>query len=442
MIFHDTPIRLAPAIQFPTAPDAPIGQSKCVIRISRSPLAFLLIVLLVSGVLGCSHQYTSKDLAMLPCEHGETFFFPVEFNEKGKRLYPDQVANLRERLQGKTVSDVYVFVHGWNKTAAVAESEYQDFICRFYTRSDDIKKQKRIDDGTKQPFIIVGIFWPSTLFPDIRDPIFLKPISYFPIRNRADELTTNGFQDFLGLFEEVLGINVQDRHFRLHLIGHSFGGRIIANGLLKFLNDRPRRSRAFLDAFEKLDLILLLPAMSRNALYKKTPFIDFRDDEAKLRQDYSYLNPILNSQEVRSTIAEFLLRTNESEELPVFQIPFENLSELLGRFHGHLHIVVIHSSNDSANGYLFPIASLFTSDQASCGLGACGSPKDPTFEADDSGKIINPASLKEPGIVNVDASSIIFSHTDIFKGRVMHLLWQIFEHIGSLPKSQLLSEQK
>jgi pimeloyl-ACP methyl ester carboxylesterase len=409
--------------------------------------------LLVSSILGCSLQtqiYTSKDLALLPCEQREKFFFPLEFNEAGTLVYEDQMVDLKQRLQlqGKPVKDVYIFIHGWNKTTEVAESEYQDFICRFYTRNDHKNDSVALDDIDKKHTIVVGVFWPSTLFPNTRDPVVLKPVSYFPIRNRADVLAATGFQHLLKLIQEFLGTDSQRGKFRFHLIGHSFGGRIVAKGLMEFLADPTSNGHTLFDAIEKLNLIMLLPAISSDALDRRDLLTDFEKVAASLRKlDYPEFDLSLNSQEGRRTIAKFVLDSeNESEESPsTIQVNSKSPGEIhslanakslseLGQVYAPLHIVVVHSSNDSANGLLYPIASLFTSDRASCGLGACGAPNIPSTVADDSGNIKNPAILKTNHIANVDASAIIFSHTDIFKGRVAHLIWQIITHIQNFPE--------
>jgi hypothetical protein len=93
----------------------------------------LLVVVLLVGLVGCTaaRQYTSLDLALLPCEQGDSpiFFQALEFDERGTPLYEEQGEVLHERLRkGPAVTDLVFFVHGWNKNVSSAESDYQNFF--------------------------------------------------------------------------------------------------------------------------------------------------------------------------------------------------------------------------------------------------------------------------------------------------------------------------
>lgn len=91
-----------------------------------------------------------------------------------------------------------------------------------------------------------------------------------------------------------------------------------------------------------------------------------------------------------------------------------------------LRIYNIFSSNDQANKLLYPIGSLFEDGGRTCGIGACGVSQWPrTVSATYSGSLKTAVELSESNLWNVDASDIISSHTDIYKGRVANLLWEL-----------------
>jgi hypothetical protein len=91
-----------------------------------------------------------------------------------------------------------------------------------------------------------------------------------------------------------------------------------------------------------------------------------------------------------------------------------------------LRIYNIFSSNDQANKLLYPIGSLLEDGGPTCGIGACGVTQWPkTVSATLSGSLKTTIDLSESNLWNVDATGIISSHTDIYKGRVANLLWEL-----------------
>jgi len=86
----------------------------------------------------------------------------------------------------------------------------------------------------------------------------------------------------------------------------------------------------------------------------------------------------------------------------------------------------VHSLNDTANRVLFPLASAFNNDPATCAAGACGVPAYATLCVDASGQLRGSSpqiGAESPfNAWNIDATRIIFDHSDIYKGRVAGLL--------------------
>lgn len=345
----------------------------------------MLLVLLALGSCAAPKRYNSLDLALLPCEQGapsndlrgETphFFRAVEFDEFGQPLFPRQVSQLRDRLLGvPPVTDLVFFVHGWNKNPSSAESDYQDFLCRFHAHLPvGIGNEKRAGG-----LVVVGIFWPSTVTNGEHDPLLLKPISYYRMRDRADHIAKEGFAPLLDELTRII-MNTGRSPVRLQLIGHSFGGRMIVRAM-ETLQDEGKLV-PLLQAVRSVDVVLL------NAAIPPERFEWLSNAVARARE--------------QKAPARFTEDTNS-------------------------YLFNVHSLNDTANRILFRIASVFNDDPATCAAGACGVPAYATLCVDDSGQIRNADS--QTGAVspfnawNVDATRIVFDHTDIYKGRVAALI--------------------
>jgi alpha-beta hydrolase superfamily lysophospholipase len=53
------------------------------------------------------------------------------------------------------------------------------------------------------------------------------------MKGRADTLAITGFQDLMRILASGTKAN-PERHYDLAIIGHSFGGRIVLNGISQF----------------------------------------------------------------------------------------------------------------------------------------------------------------------------------------------------------------
>ena len=331
----------------------------------------LAIVLLLPGST-FSPLYTGKDLARLPCESpASKFFYPVEFDADGNMLYEDQLH--AAKVAALTRRDIIIFVHGWDKTAGSAEGNYQDFLCRLYWRG--VGDQYLAEDQA----IVIGVFWPSTILRNHEDFPLIKPVSYYIIRARADTFAVEGIQK--RLLPAILDTTERDHEMRLHIIGHSFGARM----LIKAVSDYFRQS--ILDElphyFSSVNFVLLLPAIE--------PGIE----NSQASHFISELNQLLGARDH--------VRRMEPE---------------------HLRIFNVYSERDWANRFLFPISEALNFKMPSCSIGACGEPSAPVLTVDEAGTI-NEWTPNIGRIWNVKADSIISSHSDIYKSRVAGLIWSL-----------------
>ena len=341
----------------------------------------LALVLFCSGCV-TSTRYNSLDLALLPCETGDSpvFFKAIEFDENGAPQHAQQIDELRQRFKnGPPVTDVVLFVHGWNKNPSSAELDYQNFLCRLHGRLRSAIGVQKQAGG----LIVLGVFWPSTITNRSEEPWLLKPISYYRVRERADHIAEVGLSRLLNEMAPTVKSQKLFVSPKMHLIGHSFGGRMVIRSLETL--QRQGELISFLTAFDSTNVVLI------NAATPAT------------RLDW---------------IQKAIATSRQQKVSPRFT---QDTASFLFN---------LHSFNDSANRYLFPLASLLNDDPASCAAGACGVPNYPTVCADMSGRLrvdqsipLTPEQLNDRiNAWNVDVTPIVFEHSDIYKGRIATLI--------------------
>jgi pimeloyl-ACP methyl ester carboxylesterase len=357
------------------------------------------LLLLLAGCAGVP-TYTSQDLAILPCETDvPRFFQPYEFNVDGAPLFADQQAAVERRLRTQQPRDIIVFIHGWNKTAYVAEREYQDFLCRFHARLREAEQAAAVEPDR---LLIIGIFWRSTLSANGPDPLLAKWITYFPIRERADLMARTGFTDMMRDLTNVLGERRPDKAKpKLHLVGHSFGGRMIVNGMRSFIH-LGTPAHDLLRRVDRLNMVLLNAAIGPE---------DFKPIEAVALREPS------GQQERGELLSAVQAQSGKVSAATTAKI-----------YAGYTFNV--YSGHDVANRWLFPLASLLTDDEARCGIGACGVDEYDTINVTPTGHLAeppNPVGLApgQAAVWNINADQVIFDHSDIYKGRVATLLFEL-----------------
>lgn len=342
-------------------------------------LACLAGVLVLLSACAAPRAYTSLDLELLPCEQGDApvFFFPLEFDAEGKVAFGAQRTTLLDRVRGHPpVTDIVVFLHGWNKNPSSAEADYQNFLCRLHARlraTPGISETKR-----RGGLLVAGIFWPSTITGRPRDPLVLEVPSYYRIRERVDVVAAHGLEPLLGALQAALAQAHPPEAVRLHLVGHSFGGRMLVRTL------------------ERMQVHGTL-----------VPFL----------QSLGTVNVVLINAAIGPSQFDWLQRA----------IAQAKGSGKPGRFteETDAYLYNVHSFQDDANRALYPLASLFDDDESACGAGACGVRAYATICVADTGeRILPPSAARARSILtwNVDATPIVFGHSDIYKGRVARLV--------------------
>lgn len=373
-----------------------------------APCIWISVILLILVACAAPPQYTTKDLAILPCENEENeFFLPLEFSEEGKIIYADQLTAIESALQ--KVKQVYIFAHGWDQTTRTAEADYQDLMCRFRTHSVH-------SDHSSRDSIVVGLFWPSAGFPPW--------LNFWTMKNRVDTLAETGFSEFL---DAIAYQSFQtEQHYKLAFIGHSFGARLIVTGLREYFTKLNRTTYKFLSNLDQLQLVLLNAAIGEYALMPQS----MRQMEIEFDQFSRRWHPDLFHSQMKNRYREEYLENKmlvDMDDIKVYWMP--SLTELASVT--DLRIYNVMSKHDMADLYLYRLGSITEERKFVCAIGACGLKQwDNIAKIDMSGSIDAEPDLTRSNVWNVDASDVITAHSDIYKGRVAKFIF----HLLDLPR--------
>jgi hypothetical protein len=157
-------------------------------------------------------------------------------------------------------TDVFLYSHGWWTRAEGAMNDYNRFIMGFgriaMAADATAGVQTRASLG-------IGVHWPSMVSEDANTPLtVLQPFTYFNRAKMADEVGEHGGYSLLRLMLEA-------RHAagvappRFHLIGHSFGCKVVCSALQALATDL---GTSGLLKHVTLNAVLLQAAFDTNAL--------------------------------------------------------------------------------------------------------------------------------------------------------------------------------
>jgi hypothetical protein len=176
-------------------------------------------------------------------------FITAPINENGIILDPDIGGILKDAMSPPfRFTDVFVYSHGWWTDATGAVADYNRF-------SMELTKQLLLIGPTPPtlPHLPASSFatavqWPSTL-------------SFYSMAKRADVVGQHGVYALLRMMFEALGALTAPPSLRLHLLGHSFGCRVVCSALEQFAKDGIQVPSAV-----TLDAVLLQAAFNSDEL--------------------------------------------------------------------------------------------------------------------------------------------------------------------------------
>ncbi|MGZ3940322.1 MAG: hypothetical protein ACXVBK_16235 [Flavisolibacter sp.] len=190
--------------------------------------------------------------------------FPV--NEDGIFLNPKLVGKALDDAMAPPFDfdDVFIYSHGWWTNGNDTIAEYGQYTIEFARTVLNLNKTIR---NPPLHSFGMGIHWPSTLSEDGKTPAeTLEPVSYYQMGSRANQVGANGL---FATIRRALRIRQEKRGkpFRLTLIGHSFGCRVICKALQQLCQDmsNPNTPSGYKDFVNSTNIkVILLQAAFKN----------------------------------------------------------------------------------------------------------------------------------------------------------------------------------
>ena len=166
-------------------------------------------------------------------------FLTVPINENG--IITD--GHIDDEIKFAAVSpfaftDVFFYSHGWWTTAVASMADYNNFSIGFARTLHNLLLHSpgavpKILPGYSA--LSMGLHWPSMLSEDSHSIVnFVEAASFFTMGYRADDVgQTAGYALIRLLLESRKGA----APFRFHLLGHSFGCRVVLSTLQQLTAD-------------------------------------------------------------------------------------------------------------------------------------------------------------------------------------------------------------
>ncbi|HWB53802.1 MAG TPA: alpha/beta hydrolase [Tepidisphaeraceae bacterium] len=178
-------------------------------------------------------------------------FLGIPYSEDGVVLDPYLDANLSGALNGESVTDIFIYSHGWWTSTAEA------MVC--YNRFAVGLAAAMAVDGPLPNGLALAIHWPSMLSENEHDWLnCFEAASFFTMEKRADHVGQRGVAPMLG---EILE-RTRNTEARFHLIGHSFGCKVLCAALEEIVTTCDPAMHAGID----FNLMLLQAAFEDDAL--------------------------------------------------------------------------------------------------------------------------------------------------------------------------------
>jgi hypothetical protein len=159
-------------------------------------------------------------------------YINVPVNENGILFDPrmTDVVNEAMAVAPFGFGDVFVYSHGWSTDAAQMMDTYNRFsvelassILTFQSAGSGFPRRPQANLG-------IGLHWPSEITEDPSSPLnALQLLTFYTMEHRADVVGRNGLYSMLRLvLRSRLGSGLP---FRIFMLGHSFGCKVICAAL-------------------------------------------------------------------------------------------------------------------------------------------------------------------------------------------------------------------
>lgn len=192
-------------------------------------------------------------------------FLFIPTNENGVILDPQIRGNISDALVGLPL-DIFIYSHGWWTSATDAMVSYNHFGAGM------ARTIFAFAAGKPPTAAAIGLHWPSMLSENRNDWVnCLQSLSFFTMERRADHVGQHAVCTLLRLILEQFrsahrdaggSVGAEGSALRIHLLGHSFGCKVLCAGLEALVQSCP----AELYASTRFNLVLLQAAFEDDAL--------------------------------------------------------------------------------------------------------------------------------------------------------------------------------
>lgn len=212
-------------------------------------------------------------------------FFVVASNENGiitdEYLATDLKAALALPFE---FSDVFIYSHGWWNSPNRATQDYNRFTIEFAQAIRQLAAAGAAASKGPKASLGIGIYWPSMLSAD-PNSIFnhFEAATFYTMEKRADAVGEHAGYFLLKYIARAVADKTAPDLSRLHLVGHSFGCKVLANALQVMTEDKS--DKASLEALNQLaiNLVLLQAAFDTDHLEKGDQYGDIAAKYPNLR---------------------------------------------------------------------------------------------------------------------------------------------------------------
>lgn len=268
-----------------------------------------ILVLVLASLLACTKNQMYRPVSVERTADYALAY--VEFDDQGELWSEAQLYRALETIRASNDSPegaiVFVFIHGWNHSAA----ETDKHASGFESILAQVAAEERLTDGSPRPVVGIYLGWrgKNVKFPG------LLPFSFFNRRGAAERISGTAATEVI--YRSALAAK-ENEASKVVLLGHSFGGMILERAV----------TQAMVGS--------VLEAGDRNRLFPADAVI--------------LLNPA--SQSIQ---AKGFIETLERERIRLYR------KDSRGRRYERPLIVSVTSTGDRATKWLFPIGLGFKS---------------------------------------------------------------------------------
>lgn len=190
-------------------------------------------------------------------------FVTAPINENGIILDGDIGDILKDAMSPPfRFTDVFLYSHGWWTDATGAAVDYNRFSMGFTKQLLLIGATPPALPHLPASSFATAVHWPSMLSENqISIENYAEALSFYTMAKRADIVGQHGVYSLLRMFFESLGTLAAPPSLRVHLLGHSFGCRVVCSALEQILEDA-----VAIPSPVTLDTVLLQAAFNNDEL--------------------------------------------------------------------------------------------------------------------------------------------------------------------------------